>query len=199
MSEDLLVNASVSTLASASDAIAADANGGEATSAVVVKASLSLPALGVPDAEAFKGSVDLCPKYSMRGKVSFGSAFKAKKAQEGDIAGDLSSKIDQIRPAAPKYSMIPRSSGITKTKDSPGPGEYELPSTIYGSHPQLPVAGRVPRTNERRSAPQDQLGAEMKRNPAPHDYDVVKTVAGPEHKFGRADQPTAPKYSMRGR
>eukprot|EP00441_Pelagodinium_beii_P006496 CAMPEP_0197703244 /NCGR_PEP_ID=MMETSP1338-20131121/125339_1 /TAXON_ID=43686 ORGANISM="Pelagodinium beii, Strain RCC1491" /NCGR_SAMPLE_ID=MMETSP1338 /ASSEMBLY_ACC=CAM_ASM_000754 /LENGTH=387 /DNA_ID=CAMNT_0043287137 /DNA_START=18 /DNA_END=1178 /DNA_ORIENTATION=+ len=138
------------------------------------------------------------PKFTMRPKVSFGSQFKnSKQADEGGMAGDLGPKLNQIRPQAASWSFMPRESGIVKTKDQPGPGQYPVPSTIYGSHPALPVAGRVPKRTDKRSVPSDQLGAEMKRNPAPHDYEVVKTVDGPNHKFGHAGQKTAPKFTMR--
>eukprot|EP00930_Biecheleria_cincta_P064634 TRINITY_DN5024_c0_g1_i3.p1 TRINITY_DN5024_c0_g1~~TRINITY_DN5024_c0_g1_i3.p1 ORF type:complete len:364 (-),score=61.00 TRINITY_DN5024_c0_g1_i3:704-1795(-) len=154
---------------------------------------------GLDTVSAYKASVDLPPAYSMRGRHSFGSMVDQRKADEGGMAGDMSSKYDQIRPRAPAYSMFPRSSGIVKTKDSPGPGEYTLPSTIYGSHPQLLVPGRVAAMKTKRNLPEDQLGAEMKINPSPQDYEIVKTVAGPEHKFGRTDQTTAPKYTIRSK
>ena len=92
--------------------------------------------------------------------------------------------------------MIPRSSGITKTSDQPGPGEYAQPSTLYGSHPQLPVPGRVCKSTQRRTGPTDQLG-EMKNNPSPHDYDIVCSGPDKTHKFGRVDQASAPKFTMR--
>ena len=55
------------------------------------------------------------------------------------MSGDMSSKYNEIRPRAPSYSMIPRSSGITKTSDQPGPGQYLLPSTWLGGSQQLEV------------------------------------------------------------
>ena len=93
-----------------------------------------------PDKGHKFGRVDQAsaPKFTMRPKVAFGSQFKsAKQAEEGGMSGDMSSKYNEIRPRAPAYSMIPRSSGITKTSDQPGPGEYAQPSTLYGSHPQF--------------------------------------------------------------
>jgi len=137
------------------------------------------------------------PKFTMRPKVSFGSQFKdPKKPDEGGMAGDMSSKYNEIRPRAPTWTFVGRESGITKTKDQPGPGEYPLPSTINGSHPCLTMAGRVPKTTERRSTPSDQLGADMKINPSPQEYVVVQSD-GKGHKFGRVDQKTAPKFTMR--
>ena len=103
------------------------------------------------------------------------------------MAPDMSSKYNEIRPRAPAYSMIPRSSGITKTSDQPGPGEYAQPSTLYGSHPQLPVPGRICKSTQRRTGPTDQLG-EMKNNPSPHDYDTMCSGPDKGHKFGRVDQ-----------
>lgn len=157
------------------------------------------PAKGLNDVESFKASTNMPPRYSMRAKTSFGSTFNEKKADEGGMAGDISSKYNEIKPRAPAYSFMPKGSGVTKTKESPGPGQYAIPSTIYGSHPQLWVAGRVPNRSERRSTPQDQLGGDMKHNPAPHDYEVVKTVDGPDHKFGHAGQKTAPKFTFRAK
>ena len=139
------------------------------------------------------------PKFTMRAKVSFGSQFKsAKAAEEGGMAGDMSSKYNEIRPRAPAWSMMPRSSGITKTPDQPGPGEYLQPSTLYGSHPQLPVPGRICKSTQSRTGPTDQVG-EMKNNPSPHDYNTVMSGPNNSHKFGRADQVSAPKFTMRAK
>lgn len=157
------------------------------------------PAKGLDDVNAFKASIDMPPQFTMRPKVSFGSQFKdSKKADEGGMAGDMSSKYNEIRPRAPTWTFVGRESGITKTKEQPGPGQYPLPSTIYGSHPCLAMAGRVPRTAEKRSTPQDQLGGDMKNNPSPQDYEVVQSQ-GTGHKFGRVDQKTAPKFTMRAK
>eukprot|EP00434_Breviolum_minutum_P005408 symbB.v1.2.004768.t1/scaffold274.1/size244435/9 len=148
---------------------------------------------------AYKASIDLPPKWTMRGKTSFGSPFKsAKAAEEGGMAGDMSSKYNEIRPRAPAWSMMPRSSGITKTPDQPGPGEYLQPSTLYGSHPQLPVPGRICKSTQSRTGPTDQVG-EMKNNPSPHDYNTVMSGPNNSHKFGRADQVSAPKFTMRAK
>ena len=148
---------------------------------------------------AYKASIDLPPKWTMRGRTSFGSPFKsAKAAEEGGMAGDMSSKYNEIRPRAPAWSMMPRSSGITKTPDQPGPGEYLQPSTLYGSHPQLPVPGRICKSTQSRTGPTDQVG-EMKNNPSPHDYNTVMSGPNNSHKFGRADQVSAPKFTMRAK
>ena len=157
------------------------------------------PARGYQVAQAYKHSIDLPPRWSIRPKTNFGSPFKSsKQADEGGMAPDMSSKYNEIRPRAPAYSMIPRSSGITKTSDQPGPGEYAQPSTLYGSHPQLPVPGRVCKSTQRRTGPTDQLG-EMKNNPSPHDYDIVCSGPDKSHKFGRVDQASAPKFTMRAK
>ncbi|CAE7371265.1 unnamed protein product [Symbiodinium natans] len=156
------------------------------------------PSNGADD-PAYKHSIDLPPRWSIRPKTNFGSPFKSsKQADEGGMAPDMSSKYNEIRPRAPAYSMIPRSSGITKTSDQPGPGEYAQPSTLYGSHPQLPVPGRVCKSTQRRTGPTDQLG-EMKNNPSPHDYDIVCSGPDKSHKFGRVDQASAPKFTMRAK
>ena len=148
---------------------------------------------------AYKASIDLPPKWTMRGRTSFGSPFKsAEAAEEGGMAGDMSSKYNEIRPRAPAWSMMPRSSGITKTADQPGPGEYLQPSTLYGSHPQLPVPGRICKSTQSRTGPTDQVG-EMKNNPSPHDYNTVMSGPDSGHKFGRADQVSAPKFTMRAK
>ena len=139
------------------------------------------------------------PKYTMRAKVSFGSQFKsAKQADEGGMAGDMSAKYNEIRPRAPAWTMIPRSSGITKTADQPGPGEYPQPSTLYGSHPQLPVPGRICKSTQGRTGPTDQVG-EMKNNLVHRTTTRSCQAPNGSHKFGRADQVSAPKYTMRAK
>jgi len=52
--------------------------------------------------------------------------------------------------AAPSWTMAPRSSGIPKTPNFPGPGEYVVPGSIYGSHPAITQPGRVPKTTAAR-------------------------------------------------
>lgn len=148
------------------------------------------PGGGLNATESFKASVDMPPRFSIRAKVSFGDPFCTAKTASNDIGQDLSDKLDQIRPAQPKWSMTSRGSGIPKPPDQPGPGQYPQPSTLYGSHPQLPVPGRVPKTTTNRAAPSDQFP----KTPAPHDYEVVQ-----KDKFGRYDQLTAPKFTMRGK
>merc|ERR1711879_667041 len=98
---------------------------------------------------------------------------------------------DSILNKPPTWSMPGRGSGIPKPADTPGPGEYAQPSTLYGSHPQLSVPGRVPKTTQRRSAPNDHLP----KTPSPQDYAVVQTGK----KFGRVDQETAPVFTMRAK
>ena len=52
---------------------------------------------------AYKASIDLPPKWTMRGKTSFGSPFKsAKQADEGGMAGDMSSKYNEIGQEPPR-------------------------------------------------------------------------------------------------
>ena len=175
----------------------APSRGAPSPSQKLQRAGSAPPARGYQVAQAYKHSIDLPPRWSIRPKTNFGSPFKSsKQADEGGMAPDMSSKYNEIRPRAPAYSMIPRSSGITKTSDQPGPGEYAQPSTLYGSHPQLPVPGRICKSTQRRTGPTDQLG-EMKNNPSPHDYDTMCSGPDKGHKFGRVDQASAPKFTMR--
>lgn len=138
------------------------------------------------------GRVDqiTAPTYTMRAKCSFGDPTKGKMPTE--LAGDLSDKYDEILNRPPKWTMAPRGAGIPKPMNTPGPGEYAQPSTIYGSHPQLSVAGRVPKTTTARSSPGDRTGGPT---PSPQDYEVVQTGK----KFGRVDQATAPVFTMRAK
>jgi len=92
-----------------------------------------------------------------------------------------------------KWTMAPRGSGIPKPTNQPGPGEYAQPSTLYGSHPMLPMAGRVPKTTTKRSTPSDALTMGGV-TPAPHDYKVTA-----DGEFGSVAQAKAPKYSMRAK
>lgn len=144
--------------------------------------------LGLDVAEAF-ASLHKPTAWTIRGKTSFGDESRYMSTG-GELSADLSDKYDQIRPRAPKYTMVPRMSGITKTPDQPGPGEYKVPSTLYGSHPMLPMAGRVPRTTARRSQPND--GCPV--TPSPLDYKVEQ-----DGRFGRVDQTRVPCWSIRAK
>jgi len=89
--------------------------------------------------------------------------------------------------------MLPRGSGIPKAAPQPGPGEYHQPSTLYGSHPQLAVAGRVPKRTEKRKDM-----ANPNNTPSPQDYST-QCSDGKTHSFGRPDQVHAPKFTMRAK
>merc|ERR1719456_1782618 len=89
--------------------------------------------------------------------------------------------------------MLSRGSGIPKTESQPGPGEYHQPSTLYGSHPQLAVAGRVPKRTETRKDM-----ANPNDTPSPQDY-ATTLSGGDKHTFGRVDQVHAPKFTMRAK
>merc|ERR1719253_1147563 len=91
---------------------------------------------------------------------------------------------------APEWSMTGRGAGIPKAPQQPGPGEYAQPSTLYGSHPMIPVAGRVPKSTQDRPDP----NANFPDTPAPHDYEVVKPG-----EFGSVVQSKAPKWTMRSK
>lgn len=144
--------------------------------------------LGLDVVEAY-ASLHKTPSWTMRTKTAFGDEQKYRNTG-GEAGADLSSKYDQIRPRAPAFSMLPRASGIPKPANQPGPGEYMLPSTLYGSHPALPMAGRVPKTTARRSLPQDGMPV----TPSPLDYKTEQTGI-----FGRVDQSRVPKWSMRSK
>lgn len=135
--------------------------------------------------KAYGGS----PAFTIRQKTAFGDEGRYRMTG-GEAGRDLSDKYDQIRPRAPQYTMVSRASGIPKPELQPGPGEYTLPSTLYGSHPALPVPGRVPKTTARRSLPTDGLDV----TPGPLDYQTVQA-----EKFGRVDQAAVPKYTMRSK
>merc|ERR1719408_658049 len=96
----------------------------------------------------------------------------------------------------PSWTMAPRSSGIPKPPMIPGPGHYPSPGTIYGSHPTIHQAGRVPKTTQKRSEPSEW---EPKDTPSPQDYAVCANhnTADTNYKFGRYDQVSAPKFSIR--
>lgn len=151
--------------------------------------SRSSPAIssGLDSVKAYKASIDMPPRYTIRAKTAFGDESKGRVHTEP--GPDVSGKLDVILNRPPTWTMAPRSSGIPKPANTPGPGEYAQPSTLYGSHPQLSVPGRVPKTTSRRSSPSDALPI----TPSPQDYVVV------QKKFGRIDQTTAPTYTMRAK
>eukprot|EP00928_Gymnodinium_smaydae_P088781 TRINITY_DN72826_c0_g1_i1.p1 TRINITY_DN72826_c0_g1~~TRINITY_DN72826_c0_g1_i1.p1 ORF type:complete len:290 (+),score=39.26 TRINITY_DN72826_c0_g1_i1:92-961(+) len=137
---------------------------------------------------AFTHSVNMPPRYTMRAKTSFGNTFKAT---ETEPSGPLAHLQDNVMPRQPSWSMLARGSGIPRAPDQPGPGEYPIPSTLYGSHPALPIAGRVPNRTEKRPS----LG-KASDTPGPEAY-RTEMSKGKEFKFGRYDQASAPKFTMR--
>lgn len=141
--------------------------------------------------EAYKCTVHAPYRFTMRCKTKFGDEM-TYLPQGGELSGPLAEQLDAIRNKPPSYSMLARASGITKPPDQPGPGHYPMPSTLYGSHPTLPMAGRVPVRTARRSEPKDQLM--QGDTPSPQDYAVVT-----DKKFGRYDQVTAPTFTMRAK
>jgi len=145
-------------------------------------------------AAAYKATIDLPPKYTMRGKTAFGNETTGRTQTEP--GGDLSGKLDHILKRTPSWSMTSRGTGIPKPSQQPGPGHYPAPSTLYGSHPTLACAGRVPKTTAVR--PDVASKARKDDNPSPQQYQTVSSE-GPNHKIGRVDQTTTPKYTMRSK
>eukprot|EP00927_Polykrikos_kofoidii_P048462 TRINITY_DN42734_c0_g1_i1.p1 TRINITY_DN42734_c0_g1~~TRINITY_DN42734_c0_g1_i1.p1 ORF type:complete len:585 (-),score=58.22 TRINITY_DN42734_c0_g1_i1:27-1724(-) len=129
------------------------------------------------------------PGWTMRAKTKFGEV----KPTGTEPSGPLADKQDAVMHSPPKWTMTGRSSGIPKPADQPGPGEYPVPSTLYGSHPQLTCAGRVPKQTEERKQP-----APKDITPSPQDYEIVLSH-GKKHKFGRIDQVSAPGWTMRAK
>lgn len=130
------------------------------------------------------------PKFTMRAKTSFGNEVKQSDTEP---SGPIADKVDSILNRPPSWTMLSRGAGIPNAPDQPGPGEYCQPSTLYGSHPQLAVAGRVPKRTEKRKG--------MERpdvTPSPLDY-ATSLSDGKNHTFGRADQHHAPKFTMRAK
>eukprot|EP00927_Polykrikos_kofoidii_P065087 TRINITY_DN60885_c0_g1_i1.p1 TRINITY_DN60885_c0_g1~~TRINITY_DN60885_c0_g1_i1.p1 ORF type:complete len:291 (-),score=31.25 TRINITY_DN60885_c0_g1_i1:68-916(-) len=126
------------------------------------------------------------PKFTIRAKTVFGNT----KPSGTEPSGPLADKVDAVLTRPPSWTMAPRASGIPPAPEQPGPGEYRIPSTLYGSHPQLTCAGRVPTRTAKRPE-QGHTGT-----PSPQDYDTLRS-SGKAHKFGRVDQLTAPTYTMR--
>merc|ERR1711879_235757 len=122
------------------------------------------------------------PKFTMRKKTAFGDI----KFSGTEPSGPLAEKYDAIMNAPPSWTMLSRGAGIPKPPDQPGPGEYNQPSTLYGSHPQLAVAGRVPKRTEQRKGMEN-----PNDTPSPLDYNTVQSSGG-SHTFGRYDQRSAP-------
>merc|ERR1712187_17396 len=68
------------------------------------------------------------PKFTMRAKTSFGNETKKTDTEP---SGPIADKVDAILNKPPSWTMLPRSSGMPKSVDQPGPGEYHQPSTLY--------------------------------------------------------------------
>jgi len=142
----------------------------------------------VIDGEFGRRDQSKAPVFTMRPKVRDPAD---KEVRPGATAYSLGNQCRTGSMETPSWTMAPRGSGIPKPPNQPGPGEYHQPSTLYGSHPALPVPGRVPTTSCKRSTPSDALTAGGP-TPAPHDYKVV--IDG---EFGRKDQSKAPVFTMR--
>jgi len=145
-----------------------------------------MPALGLQAVEAYKASVDMPPRFSMRKKID-DPADKQKRpgCQTYDIGKSSRTGIM----TTPAWSMAPRANGIPKPPQVPGPGHYPQPGCIYGEHPTIAQPGRVAKTNVKRTEPSEW---EPKETPSPQHYNTQQV-----NTFGRADQPTSPKFSIR--
>lgn len=144
---------------------------------------------------AYKHASKGAPKFTMRAKTSFGDPF-CQQTKETEPGGDISDKLDNVLKKSPSWSMTTRGTGIPKPPHQPGPGHYPVTSTLYGSHPALTCPGRVPKTTDTRPDP----GSKARKDdvPAPNHYQTLCSV-GSGHKFGRYDQTTAPKFSIRSK
>jgi len=145
-----------------------------------------MPARGLDATTAFTASVDMPPRYTIRKKIS-DPADKEKRpgCQTYDIGKCARNGVMKM----PSWTMAARASGIPKPPLAPGPGHYPLPGSIYGAHPTIEQPGRVPKSTTKRVDPQDW---EPKDTPSPQDYYTQQ-----ESTFGRADQASAPKFSIR--
>lgn len=145
--------------------------------------------LGLDTVSAFPHTATSPPSFTMRSKLQ---DLSSKEVRPSVYSYTLKNVNHHGAMTAPSWSMTSRDSGIPKSPQQPGPGEFPLPGTLYGSHPTIPQPGRVPKTNARRSLPQDSVPSAD--NPSPQHYNTVQTGA-----FGRVDQHKSPSYTMRSK
>lgn len=147
--------------------------------------------LGLNPERGFDASHNKAPRFTCRKKTDFGDPMIALGAKE-IRPGAQTYKIKDVThngPAfAPKWSMLARSSGISKPPQQPGPGQYEIPSTVYFENPLVAAPGRCPKRTEKRADPQDG----MEDTPAPGYYKVNF-----DGEIGTKLQNKAPQWSMR--
>jgi len=151
-----------------------------------LRKSKSMPGRLLDSTNAFKASVDMPPKFTMRKKLE-DPANKEKRP--GCQTYDIGKMARNGKMTMPEWSMAPRSSGIPPVPDFPGPGHYPIPGSIYGSHPCITQPGRVARQNVQRPDPQDW---EPRETPSPQEYAKIEPGT-----FGRVDQSKAPKWTIR--
>lgn len=155
----------------------------------VMQKSSSVPSGGLNATEAFKASVDMPPKFTMRKKISDPSD---KEKRPGCQTYNVGNMCRSGNMSTPSWSMGGRSTGIPKPPMIPGPGHYPMPGCLYGAHPTIHQPGRVPKTTTKRTEPSEW---EPRDTPSPQDYSVC-SFAG---EFGRYDQVSAPKFSIRSK
>merc|ERR1719316_1422773 len=112
----------------------ADAKGDTKNSSKGMRKSSSVPSRGLNATEAFKASVDMPPRFSMRKKIT-DPADKEKRP--GVQTYDIGKMSRSGAMTMPSWTMAARSAGIPKPPQVPGPGHYPLPGSIYGSHPTI--------------------------------------------------------------
>lgn len=151
-----------------------------------LKTCKSLPTRLLDSQNAFKASIDMPPRFTIGKKISDPADREVRPGcQKYDIGKNMRTGIM----TTPSWSMAPRASGIPKPPMVPGPGHYPLPGCIYGEHPTIEQPGRIPKSTTKRVDPQDW---EPKDTPSPQDYNTQQT-----NTFGRIDQASAPKFSIR--
>mmetsp|Transcript_44930 Transcript_44930/g.88918 ORF Transcript_44930/g.88918 Transcript_44930/m.88918 type:complete len:252 (+) Transcript_44930:127-882(+) len=85
------------------------------------------------------------PSYTMRAKLSDPADREPRPGFK--LLGNATHKGVQNTPS---WSMPPRASGIPKPHVTPGPGQYPIPGSIYGSHPMIQQPGRVAKKTGKR-------------------------------------------------
>lgn len=146
--------------------------------------------------KALKSCSQSSPAFSMRGKTSFGNEDRYRNTG-GELAGDLSKKVDAILTVNPKWSLRGRSTGITKPTDFPGPGNYKIPTTLDRSHPLLPSCGKGWTMTARpkiKSSITDPTELYCKGTPDPQRYDTSN-----KGKIGTKLQQSVASYTMRAK
>jgi len=131
------------------------------------------------------------PSWTMRKKTSFGDQDKFLNTG-GITAGPLDKELEAVKNMPPKWSMRARDAGIPPPKQTPGPGDYAIPTTMAITHPLMSVTPRGWGMGIPRSA---SAGSVMRQQtPGPLNYNVR---AG--DRIGNITHEQRPRYSMRER